>query len=399
MLDAEWNAKLNDFGLAKEKIATLQGSGIMGTVNWMAPEIMAKKPMNEKVDIYSFGMILFEMASNSIPFEELGAMQIVTQLVQEKRPVIPNNCNSKLKEIITKCWQQDHSLRPTSIWILGQLELIAFDPEFQEVNKACVSSQWDFSPDFLSYDELQISQSKDQRNEDLGWKSKLEYENFQFFKINVNLLTSLANDYIYDLQYEYCLNNPIEYSEWSLVERILTKKYYETNKLRINDLFAIQNDIANSKFKKFVIQYQPKTLQINSQDKISSLLSKHYSTLAKQFPHQHLITNEIKNDFTVIPLFYFLKNEQLGWKTCSTGFTSEHMMDGWLGKGFYFSSNLEYLDQRNKELEPDSNGDYSVLLCYVVIGEVFPFSNIKQTPNSDVKRNNFEFIFVQTFFK
>ena len=45
-----------------------------------------------------------------------------------------------------------------------------------------------------------------------------------------------------------------------------------------------------------------------------------------------------------------------------------------MGKGIYFSSNLEYLLNNNihQELEINSNGEYSILLCYVLIDNIYP---------------------------
>ena len=59
---SQTSAKIGDFGLAQTKNTLSLISKVAGTFNWMAPEVMQDKPHNEKADIYSLGMVLYEMA-------------------------------------------------------------------------------------------------------------------------------------------------------------------------------------------------------------------------------------------------------------------------------------------------------------------------------------------------
>ena len=88
----------------------------------MAPEILEEGKINEKVDIYSFGMILYEMSTNLIPFKGLNQTQIaIKSSVKKERLALPTSYPSKMKEIVHKCWEGDPLLKPTSIQILAQL--------------------------------------------------------------------------------------------------------------------------------------------------------------------------------------------------------------------------------------------------------------------------------------
>lgn len=71
MLSKDFSAKLSDYGLAKikEGINTSVGQAV-GTLPWMAPELIADEPLYSIYsDIYSYGLVLLEMATHKTPFE------------------------------------------------------------------------------------------------------------------------------------------------------------------------------------------------------------------------------------------------------------------------------------------------------------------------------------------
>jgi sterile alpha motif and leucine zipper-containing kinase AZK len=67
LLDSNANVKICDFGLScvKEKRAVVTES--VGSPFWMAPEVLMGKPYNEKADVYSFGVLLYEFLTGVIP--------------------------------------------------------------------------------------------------------------------------------------------------------------------------------------------------------------------------------------------------------------------------------------------------------------------------------------------
>lgn len=84
---------------------------------------MNNEDYNEKADIYSFAMILFEMITNAMPFDGLNPVQIIKEVaIKESRPPIPAACHAGFKALITECWQQDPQKRPTAADVLSRLE-------------------------------------------------------------------------------------------------------------------------------------------------------------------------------------------------------------------------------------------------------------------------------------
>lgn len=66
-----------DFGLSRVKSATfLTSKSHGGTPEWMAPEILRNEPSDEKADVYSYGVVLYELVTNQEPWTSLNPMQV-----------------------------------------------------------------------------------------------------------------------------------------------------------------------------------------------------------------------------------------------------------------------------------------------------------------------------------
>lgn len=77
LLSEDWNVKICDFGLARYKEKFLKDNhGKIGTPHWMAPEILRGEKYEEAADVYSFGVILWEMLTGDIPFMGRSIAQI-----------------------------------------------------------------------------------------------------------------------------------------------------------------------------------------------------------------------------------------------------------------------------------------------------------------------------------
>ncbi|XP_033150517.1 mitogen-activated protein kinase kinase kinase 7-like [Drosophila busckii] len=117
--------KICDFGLVKS-VATKNTEHI-GSIPYRAPEIYNTNKYDEKCDVYSFGIVLWEVMSQRKPFENCEIANIMFQvLLEKKRPDIDaiyvnhDMCNLKtlttmcdIKTIITGCWQHDPTARPS----------------------------------------------------------------------------------------------------------------------------------------------------------------------------------------------------------------------------------------------------------------------------------------------
>ena len=114
--------KINDFGLSKiidkDKIICESLQGIVGSVQWMAPEVLQNNCIDKtKVDIYSFGIIIWEICTRVQPYKDMSCYQIINYVCNENgRPdinLLPLNQMPKgLLELMENCWNTDPNLRP-----------------------------------------------------------------------------------------------------------------------------------------------------------------------------------------------------------------------------------------------------------------------------------------------
>ena len=139
MVGPRGQVKILDFGLAKlrEVQATTNDPAtrltkvgtIMGTVTHMSPEQALGSDVDFRTDIFSFGVMLYEMSTGRLPFEASTVQATLARIlnqepkpVEELNPTIPPD----LARIIHECLSKDRVLRPSLNDIVGQLKAIRF---------------------------------------------------------------------------------------------------------------------------------------------------------------------------------------------------------------------------------------------------------------------------------
>ncbi|PUZ74717.1 hypothetical protein GQ55_1G088200 [Panicum hallii var. hallii] len=124
LVDKNWVVKVSDFGMSRLKHHTfLSSKSTAGTPEWMAPEVLRNEPSNEKCDVYSFGVILWELATMRVPWSGLNPMQVVGAVgFQNRRLDIPKEVDPQVASIISSCWDNDPSKRPSFSQLLSPLK-------------------------------------------------------------------------------------------------------------------------------------------------------------------------------------------------------------------------------------------------------------------------------------
>jgi serine/threonine protein kinase len=116
--------KIADFGISKETQELATMTGFIGTTSYMSPEMVLGEKYTEKVDVYSYGILLWEMYTHELPFASMPPLHVATQVVQGLRPKIPPNCPAKLSTLMEMCWDRDQLKRPSFGDVLSYLNVL-----------------------------------------------------------------------------------------------------------------------------------------------------------------------------------------------------------------------------------------------------------------------------------
>ena len=100
----------------------------IGTYQWMAPEVIAGFKYTEKADVFSFGVILWELATRKPPYYGIEGTEVSRRVVKEDmRPKISERESpAPFLDMMKKCWDRDQDKRPYFDEIITLLEGMNF---------------------------------------------------------------------------------------------------------------------------------------------------------------------------------------------------------------------------------------------------------------------------------
>ncbi|XP_078168514.1 uncharacterized protein LOC144563010 [Carex rostrata] len=115
LVDKNWTVKVADFGLSRLKRDTfLTTKTGKGTPQWMAPEVLRNEPADEKSDVYSYGVILWELVTQKIPWENLNSIQVIGAVgFMNQRLELPTDVDPQWASIVQSCWESEPQSRPS----------------------------------------------------------------------------------------------------------------------------------------------------------------------------------------------------------------------------------------------------------------------------------------------
>ncbi|CAM0955876.1 unnamed protein product [Alopecurus aequalis] len=126
LVDKNWTVKVADFGLSRLKLETfLTTKTGKGTPQWMAPEVLRSEPSNEKSDVFSYGVVLWELVTQKVPWDTLNTMQVIGAVgFMDHRLEIASDTDPEWASMIESCWDSDPQCRPSFQELLEGLQLL-----------------------------------------------------------------------------------------------------------------------------------------------------------------------------------------------------------------------------------------------------------------------------------
>ncbi len=147
ILLSDQKCQIGDLGLSQPENNTSPNNEIYGVIPYVAPEIFNGANFSKKSDIYSMGMIMWELTTGCKPFANLKHdHKLIYEIIDGKRPEITNDTPEWFANLMKRCWDSDPTERPT----------------ITEIHKI-------FS-DFIIINEKEFEQAEERRLELIGLK-------------------------------------------------------------------------------------------------------------------------------------------------------------------------------------------------------------------------------------
>ncbi len=158
MIRSNGLAKILDFGIAKLSASSTSASDssedataikggtspgmIIGTANYMSPEQAKGKVVDARTDIFSFGVVLYEMIAGGLPFEGENALEMIGSILNKEPKPFDSDVPTEIQKIIGKCLRKDRDERYQTIKDVGNdLKDVRQELEFQDKLERTVSPE------------------------------------------------------------------------------------------------------------------------------------------------------------------------------------------------------------------------------------------------------------------
>uniref|UniRef100_A0A8C2ZVS3 Mitogen-activated protein kinase kinase kinase n=1 Tax=Cyclopterus lumpus TaxID=8103 RepID=A0A8C2ZVS3_CYCLU len=153
--------KITDFGLAREWHQTTKMSAA-GTYAWMAPEVIKHSLFSKSSDVWSFGVLLWELLTGEVPYREIDALAVAYGVAMNKLTLpVPSTCPEPFAQLLGECWSPNPRSRPSFTSILGRLLAIEQSAMFQMPLESFHSLQEDWRLEIQQmFDELRAKEKE-----------------------------------------------------------------------------------------------------------------------------------------------------------------------------------------------------------------------------------------------
>src|SRR5579883_3233393 len=127
--------QIGDLGLAVSVSEAANIKDINGVMPYMAPELFSGCSYSQTIDVYAFGIIMWEISSGENPFHDIDHdKHLALRILKGLRPKITDDTPSCYQNLMQQCWHADPTQRPTAKEIYDTI--YSWDTNGIEVQKA-----------------------------------------------------------------------------------------------------------------------------------------------------------------------------------------------------------------------------------------------------------------------
>jgi len=146
LIEKEYVVKIADFGLSMKSNQQLNSGQF--PIRWTPPEGLTESKFSHKSDVYSYGIVLFEIITlGELPFPDIKTNEKVLKKVTEgyKMPK-PDNCPEQLYSLMVKCWEYDPEARPNFQKVFENLTSIFVELKLDQMLPSAKSKKYEEQP-------------------------------------------------------------------------------------------------------------------------------------------------------------------------------------------------------------------------------------------------------------
>jgi len=97
-------------------------TGYTGSLRYMAPEVARMETYTEKVDVYSYGLISYQLITNKLPFKGMNREELTELVINNNyRPLNKHYIPISFYQLLSLCWHNDYNYRPSFDTIKNEL--------------------------------------------------------------------------------------------------------------------------------------------------------------------------------------------------------------------------------------------------------------------------------------